>query len=47
MRIKIFPSPEWKISSTMIRGYLAQGYSCDYLLPKEVLAYIKKHGLYR
>jgi nicotinate-nucleotide adenylyltransferase len=47
MRIKIFPSPEWKISSTMIRGYLAQGYSCEYLLPKEVLGYISKHGLYR
>jgi nicotinate (nicotinamide) nucleotide adenylyltransferase len=47
MRFKIFPSPEWKISSTMIRDYLAKGYSCKYLLPPEVLEYINKHRLYR
>jgi nicotinate-nucleotide adenylyltransferase len=47
MRMKIFPSPEWKISSTMIRSYLAKEYSCEYLLPPQVLEYIGKHGLYR
>jgi nicotinate-nucleotide adenylyltransferase len=47
IRIKTFPSPEWKISSSMIRNYLSKGFSCEYLLPKEVLAYISKHGLYR
>ena len=46
MRVKIFPSPEWKISSTMIREYLSKGYSCKYLLPPEVIEYIIKHGLY-
>jgi nicotinate-nucleotide adenylyltransferase len=44
--IRTFPSPEWSISSTMIRGYLRGGYSCDYLLPRGVAAYIKRHGLY-
>lgn len=47
MRLKIFPSPEWQISSSMIRDYLAKGYSCKYLLPDEVLEYICKKGLYR
>jgi nicotinate-nucleotide adenylyltransferase len=44
--IKTFPSPEWTISSTMIRRYLSRGYSCEYLLPHGVAAYIKRHGLY-
>jgi nicotinate-nucleotide adenylyltransferase len=47
MRVRFFPSPEWKISSTMIRDYLSKGHSCEFLLPKEVLKYIHKHGLYR
>jgi len=44
--ILTFPSPEWSVSSTMIRHYLGLGYSCDYLLPLSVARYIKRHGLY-
>jgi nicotinate-nucleotide adenylyltransferase len=47
MRIKVFPSPEWKISSTMIRDYLSKGYSCEFLLPREALEYIGERKLYR
>jgi nicotinate-nucleotide adenylyltransferase len=46
MRIKTFPGPEWKISSTLIREYLRLGFSCDYLLPSGVLEYIRQRGLY-
>jgi nicotinate-nucleotide adenylyltransferase len=46
MNLKPFPGPEWKLSSTMVRRYLAKGYSCDFLLPPKVLAYIKEHRLY-
>ncbi|HMD68279.1 MAG TPA: nicotinate-nucleotide adenylyltransferase [Chitinivibrionales bacterium] len=45
--IKTFPSPEWALSSTMIRRYLARGYSCEHLVPAGVLRYISRHGLYR
>jgi nicotinate-nucleotide adenylyltransferase len=46
IQLKPFPGPEWKLSSTMVRRYLASGYSCDFLLPPKVLAYIKRHRLY-
>jgi nicotinate-nucleotide adenylyltransferase len=42
-----FPSPEWNLSSTLIRQYLADGYSCDHLLPPGVVRYIAAHGLYK
>ncbi len=45
--IVTFPSPEWGISSTMIRTYLAKGKSCRYILPQKVVEYIKKNKLYR
>ena len=45
--IKIFPSPEWRISSTMIREYLKKGYSCKYLIPDRVITYIKRNNLYK
>jgi nicotinate-nucleotide adenylyltransferase len=45
--IRTFPSPQWAISSTMIRSYVSQGYSCDYLLPPGVAAYVKRNGLYK
>lgn len=45
-RICFFPSPEWGISSTMIRAFLKQGFSCRNLVPDEVLEYISKHLLY-
>jgi nicotinate-nucleotide adenylyltransferase len=45
--IRIFPSPEWGISSTMIRDYLARGYLCEHLLPAGVVRYIKRQGLYK
>ncbi len=40
------PSPEWGISSTMIRSYLAKGKSCRYILPEKVAGYIRKNKLY-
>jgi nicotinate-nucleotide adenylyltransferase len=45
--IRVFPSPEWGLSSTMIRDYLGKGYSCEHLLPAGVVRYIKRHGLYK
>lgn len=44
--IRTFPSPQWGLSSTMLRTYLAQGISCTTLIPDSVLAYIKSNGLY-
>jgi nicotinate-nucleotide adenylyltransferase len=44
--IRFFPGPEWKASSTLIRKYLKNGYSCRYLLPYGVPEYISKHRLY-
>lgn len=41
-----FPSPEWGVSSTMIRDYLKKGRTCRYLLPEAVRHYINKHKLY-
>jgi nicotinate-nucleotide adenylyltransferase len=41
-----FPSPEWKLSSTLLRTYLATGYSGNGLIPPEVLSYIRKNKLY-
>jgi nicotinate-nucleotide adenylyltransferase len=46
-KVVTFPSPQWSISSTMIRDYISRGYSCDYLLPPGVGEYIRKHGLYK
>jgi nicotinate-nucleotide adenylyltransferase len=46
MTIKKFPGPEWKLSSTMIRRYLASGHSCEFLLPHDVADYIRTNGLY-
>ena len=45
-RILFFPSPEWGISSTMIRAFLKQGFSCRNLVPDAVLEYISRHMLY-
>jgi len=46
MKVKSFPGPQWKLSSTMVREYLSRGFSCDYLLPPKVAKYIKDNGLY-
>jgi nicotinate-nucleotide adenylyltransferase len=46
MRMKTFPGPEWNLSSTMVRDYLAARHSCEFLVHPKVLGYIKKHGLY-
>ncbi|MBN1306821.1 MAG: nicotinate (nicotinamide) nucleotide adenylyltransferase [Chitinispirillaceae bacterium] len=42
-----FPSPQWGISSSLLRSYLAQGYQCKHLLPEGVREYIFTRGLYR
>ena len=46
-QILTFPSPQWGISSTLLRSYLAQGYQCKHLLPDGVCEYILKNRLYR
>jgi nicotinate-nucleotide adenylyltransferase len=45
--MKTFPSPEWALSSTLVRRYLENGYSCEHLLPAAVAQYIRRHGLYK
>jgi len=45
--IRIFPSPMWGLSSSMLRQLLAQGHSCRYLLPGQVRKYIIENKLYR
>jgi nicotinate-nucleotide adenylyltransferase len=42
----ILPSPEWGISSSMIRTYLDRGYSCRHLVPESVLDYARHHRIY-
>jgi nicotinate-nucleotide adenylyltransferase len=46
-RIVAFPMTQLGISASEVRGRLAAGRSARYLLPPEVLAYIRAHGLYR
>ena len=46
-RLLSMPSPEWGVSSTMVRRYISQGYSCEGLVPKPVLTYIHHNQLYR
>jgi nicotinate-nucleotide adenylyltransferase len=41
------PSPEWGVSSTMLRAYLKRGYRCAGLVPDSVSDYIFRHRLYR
>ena len=35
------------VSATMVRSRLQAGLPCEDLLPKDVLAYVREHGLYR
>ena len=39
-------SPYWGISSSLLRNYLKDGLSCNYLLPSEVVRYIDQKKLY-
>jgi nicotinic acid mononucleotide adenylyltransferase len=41
-----FAAPEWGISATSLRAYLARGYRCRFLVPEEVRQYIASHRLY-
>ncbi len=41
-----FPSPEWGISATALRTYLAKGYRCRHLVPESVREYIAVNNLY-
>ncbi|MDG5815474.1 nicotinate (nicotinamide) nucleotide adenylyltransferase [Chitinispirillales bacterium ANBcel5] len=45
-KIVTIPSPNWGLSSSMLRDYLRKGLSCQYLVPNDVLRYIKKNNLY-
>lgn len=45
-RVVFVPSPEWGVSSSMIRRYLADGHTCRHLLPEAVAEYIQKRNLY-
>ncbi|WBW49212.1 nicotinate-nucleotide adenylyltransferase [Peptoniphilus equinus] len=45
--IHIVPTPMYEVSSTDLRGRIAEGKSVKYLIPKEVIAYIEEKGLYR
>ena len=45
-RIRIMPTPGLDISSTDIRMRASQGRPIDYLVPAEVVSYIREHGLY-
>jgi len=44
--IETFCGPDWGLSSTILRSYLKNGFSCKFLMPDSVLAYIKENGLY-
>lgn len=46
-KILNFHSPEWGISSTMIRSLAANNISCRYLVPPGVESYIRRHRLYQ
>lgn len=45
--IRFFPSPEWGLSSSAVREYLSQKFSCRYLIHDEVLQYIIENKLYQ
>ena len=45
-RIQTMPMPGLDISSTDIRIRASQGRPIDYLVPAEVVSYIREHGLY-
>ena len=45
-RIQMMPTPDLDISSTDIRVRASQGRPIDYLVPAEVVTYIREHGLY-
>ena len=47
VKIVTFPSPEWRISSSMIRSYVVKNISCRYILPDAVVGYIQRNKLYK
>lgn len=44
--VRFFPSPQWGLSSSVIRNYLSLDLSCRYLVRDSVLEYIDKNKLY-
>jgi nicotinate-nucleotide adenylyltransferase len=45
--IEWVPSPEWGVSSSMVRKYTERGLSCRYLVPEPVYGHITERRLYR
>ncbi|MDQ4144290.1 MAG: nicotinate-nucleotide adenylyltransferase [Actinomycetota bacterium] len=45
-RIRVMATPDLDISSTDVRARVAKGRPIDYLVPAEVVSYIREHGLY-
>ncbi len=42
-----FPSPQWGVSSSVLRDYIKNGNSCRYLVPEKVAEVIKRNGYYK
>ena len=45
-KIETFASPQWALSSSMLRSYIRKGLSCRYLMPDPVISYIYENKLY-
>lgn len=47
VKVLFFPTLEMNVSSTAIRSAVKNGDTIDYLVPSDVVAYIRAHNLYR
>ncbi|MGM0444696.1 MAG: nicotinate (nicotinamide) nucleotide adenylyltransferase [Fibrobacterota bacterium] len=46
-KIHTIESPHWGVSSSLLRNYMKQGFSCRYLIPDPVRRYINENNLYQ
>ncbi len=44
--ITALPSPQWALSSSLLRKYFSSGIPCTYLLPEGVIEYIVDNNVY-